>query len=425
MYSNGFFEVFSKLLISLIAIFINVMFGAYFGEKKDFVNNVYFRTDLIPLFFSMLLGSFVLISSNDFLTFLIAFELIAIPSYFVIAMDNKNKMSLEGSIKYFLIGSVATVSLLISILVFYIYSGSLVFDKNFSLLVLNLQGVKIAFTFFVLAIFIKLAVFPLSFWVQDAYEASRAPYLLVISTLPKIAVMTIFIKIIFLDCNGLPIFLSVFSALSMILGTFWALTSNSIKRILAFSTITNMGYILIPFTSLSFNIFNNSQALSIVYFYIFQYVLSTILFVSVLTYLEGKYDTADIRDLKGVLSKNSFLSVFLIISLLSLAGLPPTVGFVAKFFLFSYSYSFSPILVWIGIITSVVSLYFYYKIAQYLYVNDEKKEKYNEDIENKIDFGFLPTFSSVILTTFILFLGIFPGSMINIINFIILSLSEL
>ncbi|MCS6955097.1 MAG: hypothetical protein NZM44_01925, partial [Candidatus Calescibacterium sp.] len=137
IYSNGFFEIISKLLISIVSIFIVIMFGVYFGKGNEEFNHRYFRPDLLPLYLTVILGSFVLVSSNDFLTFLIGFELIAVPSYFMIAMDNRNKFALEGSMKYFLIGSLATISIIIAILIFYIYSGSLVFANNFALLGLD------------------------------------------------------------------------------------------------------------------------------------------------------------------------------------------------------------------------------------------------------------------------------------------------
>lgn len=411
IYSNGTFELFSKLVISLVAIFVNIMFKVYFDNLDVYR---FFKVDMLPLYFIILLGSFVVISSNDFITFLIGFELIAVPSYFIIAMDNKNSISLEGSMKYFLIGSIATISILISILIFYIYSGSLVFGSNLVLLNSSMMGIKIAFILLVLGLLIKLAIFPLSFWIQDAYFASRGSYLLVISSLPKLAIAFFLVKLIYLsDFHSLK-FLSLFLALSMIMGTFWALTTNDLKKILAFSTITNMSYSLIPIVSVGYDIFSKSQALTMTYFYILQYVLASILFIAVLIYLEGKFGRMDLNVLRGVIKENPVLAWFLIISLVSMAGLPPTVGFVSKFLLFSYSYSFSPLLVWIGIITSVISLYFYYKIAQYLYIKEGSAQKINID--------FLTFFSNSLLSALILFLGFLPTSVISVIQVMVISL---
>ncbi|MCS7244131.1 MAG: proton-conducting transporter membrane subunit [Candidatus Calescibacterium sp.] len=415
IYSNGFFEIISKLLISIVSIFIVIMFGVYFGKGNEEFNHRYFRPDLLPLYLTVILGSFVLVSSNDFLTFLIGFELIAVPSYFMIAMDNRNKFALEGSMKYFLIGSLATISIIIAILIFYIYSGSLVFANNFALLGLDFVGVKIAFIFLLIGILIKLAAFPFSFWIQDAYFGSRSPYLLVISTLPKLVILIVFVKILsYVVDSWVSSILGLFSIFSMIMGTFWALTSNDLKKILAFSTVANIGYILIPFSVVGNDIISNSQALAINYFYILQYVLSTMLFISVLLYLEEKYDSSDLSGLRGVLSNNPVLGIFMIISLVSLAGLPPTAGFIGKFLLFSYSYTLAPILVWIGIITSLISLYFYYRIAQYLYVKDANADR--------ISVGFLQFFSNSFLSVIIILIGFFPWFVINIIYFLSMSL---
>lgn len=419
IYSNGFFELISKLFISIVSIFIAIMFGVYFRGGDERFSHLYFRPDILPLFLIVILGSFAMVSSNDFLTFLIGFELVAVPSYFMIAMDNKNKQALEGSIKYFLIGSLSTISLIISILIFYLYSGSLVFSANLSLLGLNLWGVKAAFIFLLVGFLIKLAAFPFSFWIQDAYYASRSPYLLVISTLPKLSVLIIFLKILsHIHDNYILEVLGVFSIVSMIVGTFWALTSTNLKKILAFSTIANVGYILIPFYSWGSSMAFNSQAIAINYFYILQYVLSTILFISVIIYLEEKYDSSDLEVLTGALNNSPVLVWFLVVSLVSLAGLPPTAGFVAKFLLFAYSYPSAPILVWTGIITSLISLYFYYRIAQYLYVKGNSSKK------TKIELGFLQTFSNSLLSVIIILIGFLPWFVINIIYFVSFSLFD-
>jgi NADH-quinone oxidoreductase subunit N len=167
------------------------------------------------------------------------------------------------------------------------------------------------------------------------------------------------------------ILLSVLAVLSMVMGVFWALNENDIKKIIAYSTVFNMGFILIPFTGFSFNIEQKIYVLSLVNFYVFQYILSTILILGVLLYLEEKYDTIDMLKLKGVLANNKALSFLLVVGLLSTAGLPPTIGFIAKFFVLAFSYKFNPILVIIAIIFSVASLYYYYRIAKELYVEKE------------------------------------------------------
>ncbi|MEN3015411.1 MAG: proton-conducting transporter membrane subunit [bacterium] len=423
IYSNGVFEVISKLVLSMIGLFIGVILSNYFSKGKEEYRHRYFRPDTLPLYFMVILGCFVLISASDFLTFLIGFELVAIPSYFMIAMDNKNPKALEGSIKYFLIGSLATISIIISILLFYIYTGSLYFDKDVNIFRYN--GLLIGYAFLIVGILIKLAAFPLSLWIQDAYEGSRTPYLLIISTLPKIAVALFLIKLISIY-DFVPKAIVVFSALSMIMGTFFALTSNNIKRILAFSTISNIGYMLIPLvsmTSIEKVIVFDFQALSIIYFYIFQYVLSTILFVSILVGIEEKVDELSLDQLKGFLSNKPVYSFFMIVSLLSLAGLPPTPGFIAKFYLFSYSYSYAPILVWIGIIMSVASLYFYYRIAHVMYLEKNIQQEHSLETQNSQK-NFLPTFGSYMLSFLILFMGIFPGFALNVIYLISMSLAS-
>lgn len=368
VYGVSSFEVVSKILLSIVAIILAFIVSIYFYTDK--CEHRYFKLEYLPLFLTVLLGSFVLVSAEDLLTFLIGFELVAIPSYFVIALDNKNKISLEGSIKYFLIGSISTISIILGILIFYIFNGSFLYSANLNNF--NLISLKLGFLFILIGIILKLAVFPFSFWIQDAYYASRTPYLLLISTFPKYSVVLALIKMLsYIQDGYFKILLSVLAVLSMVMGVFWALNENDIKKIIAYSTVFNMGFILIPFTGFSFNIEQKIYVLSLVNFYVFQYILSTILILGVLLYLEEKYDTTDMLKLKGVLANNKALSFLLVVGLLSTAGLPPTVGFIAKFFVLAFSYKFNPILVIIAIIFSVASLYYYYRIAKELYVEKE------------------------------------------------------
>ena len=368
VYGVSSFEIVSKILLSIVAIILAFIVSIYFYTDK--YEHRYFKLEYLPLFLTVLLGSFVLVSAEDLLTFLIGFELVAIPSYFVIALDNKNKISLEGSIKYFLIGSISTISIILGILIFYIFNGNFLYSANLNNF--NLISLKLGFLFILIGIILKLAVFPFSFWIQDAYYASRTPYLLLISTFPKYSVVLALIKMLsYIQDGYFKILLSVLAVLSMVMGVFWALNENDIKKIIAYSTVFNIGFILIPFTGFSFNIEQKIYVLSLVNFYIFQYILSTILILGVLLYLEEKYDTTDMLKLKGVLANNKALSFLLVVGLLSTAGLPPTIGFIAKFFVLAFSYKFNPILVIIAIIFSVASLYYYYRIAKELYVEKE------------------------------------------------------
>ncbi len=424
IYDIGSFEVISKIMLSIIAIILASIGSIYFNLNKEEYEHRYFKLEYLPLFLTVLLGSFVLVSACDLLTFLIGFELVAVPSYFVIALDNKNKIALEGSIKYFLIGSISTISIIFGILIFYIFNGSFLYQVSFSNL--NLVSLKLAFLFILIGIILKLGVFPFSFWIQDAYYASRTPYLLLISTLPKYSVTLALVKILsYIQDGYFKVLISVLAVLSMVIGVFWALNENDIKKIIAYSTIFNMGFVLIPFTGFSLNIQDKIYILSLVNFYVFQYVLSTILILGVLLYLEEKYDTTDIIKLRGSLSNNKVLAFLLILGLLSTAGLPPTIGFIAKFLVLAFSYKFNPILVLIAIIFSVASLYYYYRIAKELYV--EKSFTFNNDLSS-LDFSLSNSFlyytSLFSVTILLVILGFIPYFIINTFYLISITLSK-
>ncbi|MCX7870401.1 MAG: proton-conducting transporter membrane subunit [bacterium] len=424
IYDIGSFEVISKIMLSIIAIILTSISSIYFNLNKEEYEHRYFKLEYLPLFLTVLLGSFVLVSASDLLTFLIGFELVAVPSYFVIALDNKNKIALEGSIKYFLIGSISTISIIFGILIFYIFNEGFLYHVNFSNL--NLVSLKLAFLFIFIGIILKLGVFPFSFWIQDAYYASRTPYLLLISTLPKYSVTLALVKILsYIQDGYFKVLISVLAVLSMVISVFWALNENDIKKIIAYSTIFNMGFVLIPFTGFSFNIQDKIYILSLVNFYVFQYVLSAILILGVLLYLEEKYDTTDIIKLRGALNNNKVLAFLLVLGLLSTAGLPPTIGFIAKFLVLAFSYKFNPILVLIAIIFSVASLYYYYRIAKELYV--EKSFNFNNDLSS-LDFSlgssFLYYASLFSVSILLIILGFIPYFITNTFYLISITLTD-
>lgn len=424
IYDIGSFEVISKIMLFIIAIILTSISSIYFNLNKEEYEHRYFKLEYLPLFLTVLLGSFVLVSASDLLTFLIGFELVAVPSYFVIALDNKNKIALEGSIKYFLIGSISTISIIFGILIFYIFNEGFLYHVNFSNL--NLVSLKLAFLFILIGIILKLGVFPFSFWIQDAYYASRTPYLLLISTLPKYSVTLALVKILsYIQDGYFKVLISVLAVLSMVISVFWALNENDIKKIIAYSTIFNMGFVLIPFTGFSFNIQDKIYILSLVNFYVFQYVLSAILILGVLLYLEEKYDTTDIIKLRGALNNNKVLAFLLVLGLLSTAGLPPTIGFIAKFLVLAFSYKFNPILVLIAIIFSVASLYYYYRIAKELYV--EKSFNFNNDLSS-LDFSlgssFLYYASLFSVSILLIILGFIPYFITNTFYLISITLTD-
>jgi len=418
VYGVSSFEIVSKILLSIVGIILAFIVSIYFYIDKLEYEHRYFKLEYLPLFLTVLLGSFVLVSAEDLLTFLIGFELVAIPSYFVIALDNKNKISLEGSIKYFLIGSISTISIILGILIFYIFNGSFLYSANLNNF--NLISLKLGFLFILIGIILKLAVFPFSFWIQDAYYASRIPYLLLISTFPKYSVVLALIKMLsYIQDGYFKILLSVLAVLSMVMGVFWALNENDIKKIIAYSTVFNMGFVLIPFTGFSFNIEQKIYVLSLVNFYVFQYILSTILILGVLLYLEEKYDTTDMLKLKGVLANNKALSFLLVVGLLSIAGLPPTIGFIAKFFALAFSYKFNPILVIIAIIFSVASLYYYYRIAKELYVEKEFNLTNNlSSLDFSLKNSLLYYISLFSVSILLIILGLLPYFITNTFYFI-------
>jgi NADH-ubiquinone oxidoreductase chain 2 len=416
-------------------------------------NNPTTEYSLIILFSS--LGSSLLLSSADFISMYLSLELQSFGVYILATLYRDSESATAAGLKYFLLGGLSSCVILLGIALIYSYSGITNFESIFSLSsVLHAfgsyqsasLGIILGFIFIFLGLLFKIAAAPLHNWAPDVYDNSPTIVTIWLTIIPKISIIFLLFEIInglnlsstlvvFDSIQFLPVFflylakykiveirnLLLLSALiSLIIGTIVGLSQIRIKRLLAYSTISHIGFILL---ALAINSVNSIEAL---YFYIFQYTLTNLnVFLILLAFgyvinsknlINNNLINADINfisQLKGQFFHNPILSLSLSICLFSMAGVPPLIGFFSKYYvLYSAISSQYYLMAIIAILTSVISASYYIKIIRILHTEDNNS-KINEIENNELVLNNFHSFLISSLTLAILLFLIKPTIILN------------
>ena len=343
----------------------------------DFVKGEYFGMLLI-----ILLGMFAMVSANNLLMVYLAIEMVSIPSYIIAGISKNDKESNEASLKYVIYGSFASGIMLFGLSLLYGVAGT----TDINALANQVSSFDNSFIIYLSMIFVivgfgyKISMVPFHYWAPDVYQGAPIPVAAFLSVAPKAAGFAILIRFfytIFVD-NGTPViewttFIAIFSALTMTVGNVLALKQNNIKRLLAYSSISHVGFMLIAFSIISVD------SIASILFYLFFYMFMNLSAFYMAIYMSNSYGADNIKDWNGIGHKVPVLSFFMVLSLASLAGLPPTSGFVGKVYILRNLFADGQFL-WLGvvaIINTVISLYYYFRIvkAMYFMENDSLEAK--------------------------------------------------
>jgi NADH-quinone oxidoreductase subunit N len=369
------------------------------------------------LIITVALGAHLLVMSTNFVMVFLSLELISISSY-VLTGFSFDKKGAEGSLKYFLFGSVASAVMLYGISLFYGFTGTLEFLSEEFLK--NLAG-NITPLFFIAGLMVvsgflyKLAAAPLHPWAPDVYEASPMPVVAFFSTVPKLAgigVLTRFAMTLKMADQSYDwqSILSVIAILSLTIGNFSALLQKNTKRLMAYSSIAQAGFLLIGVVAFL------PQGIHFMLFYATVYVAMNFVVFIYLQYFE-KNGFVTIAEFEGIGKTFLWPCVFLLIGFVSLTGLPPTGGFTAKLFIFSslwdaYQLSGKNILLWLlifGLLNTVVSLFYYLRIPYYAFIK-------NRSIDITTNILAFENLFGLVLVLLILLFFFSPGLLMGWIN---------
>ena len=355
------------------------------------------------------LGMMVMISSNDLIVFYIGLELQSLSLYVLSSFNRDEVKSSEAGLKYFVLSALSSGLLLYGCSLIYGFSGS----TNFEIIANNLDSEQYVLTFGIVFILVglafKISAVPFHMWAPDVYEGSPTSVTLFFTIVPKIAALTVFIRFLYVPFINLidqwQMILIFLSIASMVFGAVAAIGQKNIKRLIAYSSISHIGYALAGLTTGT----NEGIQSSVIYITIY-FVMNLGLFSCLLMLKRNDqyYETLD--DLSGLSKNHPLLSLSLLVILFSLAGIPPLAGFFAKFYVFMAVIEQSMyFLAIVGLLSTVIAAFYYLRIIKIIYF-DQEKEKYDSD------HSFWLKFSLTVSTILILIYFIFPSQIIDVVS---------
>jgi NADH-quinone oxidoreductase subunit N len=360
-----------------IAVMVTLVYGRPYAHDRDMLRG----GELFTLSLFALLGMFVMISGNNFLVIYLGLELLTLSSYALVALRRDNATATEAAMKYFVLGALASGFLLYGLSMMYGATGSL--DVNTVFKVINSGQVKhqvlvFGLVFVVAGLAFKLGVVPFHMWIPDVYQGAPTAVTLLIGGAPKLAAFAIFIRLLVEGMLPLAVdwqqMLMVLSIGSLLVGNLAAIAQTNLKRMLAYSTISQMGFVLLGLLSgvVDGNILYAANAYSSSMFYVITYVLTTLASFGVIMLLarEG-FESEEISDFAGLNERSPLYAAVMAICLFSLAGIPPMVGFYAKLSvlqaLIASGTTFSIGLAIFAVMMSLVGAFYYLRVVKVMY----------------------------------------------------------
>jgi len=375
-------------------------------------------SELVFLTMNSLLGALVLISAVNLITVFIGLELMSLSLYLMIAMSHEQKISKEAAIKYFVLGSFASAVFLYGVSFIYGSTGSvstLSLVKNAEMLLKSGNHLFLfGFAFIVFGFCFKVSIAPFHAWTPDVYQGAATPITSFMATAIKAASFAAFLRIIaskgLLGSENLFLILQWFAVLTMTIGNVAALVQSNFKRTLAYSSIAHSGYVLIGVIAAGISETPSYAAAGVV-FYLLTYSLMTMGAFAVLSLLEkNENDFVLTEDLAGFAKQKPTLAFCLTVFLLSLAGLPPALGFFGKLYLFSAAINEGLLwLVFWGVINSVLGAYYYLRPIVMMYMREGQR---NTSAAN----NYATVFIVIASATLVLLLGVASGPIFSLIE---------
>jgi len=356
-----FSQVF-KTLISLGLFLIICLCGDMTDIRQRRHHEFYF------LLFTCTLALMLLVSADHLLSIYISLEVSSYSLYILVALRKNQGFGLEAGIKYFLIGTFSSAVMLFGMALLYSMSGTTYLDDMARVLpeIIGQPGVVIGLLFTLGGFFFKLAVFPFHLWAPDAYQGAANQVAAYIATASKVAAIAVIVRVLAFAGQGsvyLVHVLAIVSVVSMTLGNLAAIVQKDLKRLLAFSTIAHSGYVLIGILVLS------PAGYSGVIYYALAILVMKFTAFMVIVELASDGRNLQIEELAGLHRRSPILALALMVSLFSLAGIPPTIGFTGKFLVFVAAIEKGYVaLVIIAMINVVISLYYYLLVIKAAYL---------------------------------------------------------
>ena len=359
-------DTFSKFFQILILLSVSCLL---FMSKQYLQKNNLFKPEYPILIIFSTLGMMIMISSNNFLLLYLGLEIQSLSLYVVSSFRRDNYKSTEAGLKYFILGSLSSGLMLFGISLIYGSTGSINFEIISSMINFEgfFPGIVAGLVFLICGFAFKASAVPFHMWTPDVYEGSPTPVTAFFATVPKLAAVGVLLRVLF-DCFGQIVeswqqVIIIISVLSMFLGSVAAIGQNNIKRLMAYSSIGHIGFVLMGVAS------GTDKGISAVLIYMVLYIIMNIgVFVFILNMERNGVAVTTINSLNMYNNVSKSQTLFLTVLLFSLAGIPPLAGFFGKFFIFNAAINAG--LSWLAVmggIASVIAAFYYLRIVYLMY----------------------------------------------------------
>jgi NADH-quinone oxidoreductase subunit N len=369
-----------------------------------------FRGEFYALVLFSVVGMMIMVSGQSMLTLYVGLELLSLSLYALVALDRDNHLATEAAMKYFVLGALASGMLLYGMSMIYGMTGSLnISDINHVLM--NGSGIHavlvLGLVFIVAGLAFKLGAVPFQMWVPDVYEGSPTAVTMLISSVPKLAAFAFVIRLLAQSLQTMAVdwqqMLLIMAVLSIVIGNVTAIAQTNLKRMLAYSTISHVGFVLLGLMSASGNGYISAL------FYIASYVVMTLAGFGIILLLSRKgFEAQNLSDLKGLNQRSPWVAFLMLIVMFSMAGIPPTLGFYAKFAVLQAALQAG--FLWVvvfAVLMAVIGAFYYLRVIKLMYF-DEPED--NSPITAPFDMRVILSINALAL----LAIGIMPQGLMTI-----------
>ena len=325
-----------------------------------------------------------MVSANHFLVVYLGLELMSLSLYAMIALRRDNAVATEAAMKYFVLGALASGFLLYGLSMMYGATGSLEIGEVFKAIATGRVDAKVlvfGVVFVVAGLAFKLGVVPFHMWVPDVYQGAPTAVTLMVAAAPKLAAFAITVRLLVEGMIGLAVewqqMLIVLAVCSMVIGNFAAIAQTNLKRMLAYSAIAQLGFMLLGFTPtvVSGNTLSAANGYSSSMFYLVAYLITTLCTFGVIMLLSRQgFESEEITDLKGLNQRSPLMAGVMAVCMFSLAGVPPAVGFYAKLAvlqaLITTNLTGYIVLAVVAVLLSLVGAFYYLRVVKTMYFDE-------------------------------------------------------
>ncbi len=400
-----------SLLLITMAVFV---YSRDYLRSRDMYKGEYFTLGLFAV-----LGMMVMVSAKTMLLIYLGLELLSLSLYAMVAFKRNDGRASEAAMKYFVLGAIASGMLLYGMSIIYGVSGSLNLEHIGTYMsshpVMENVGLLLALAFIIVGLGFKLGLVPFHMWVPDVYDGAPTAVTLFLGTAPKIAAFAMIVRLLAEGLGGMvqgwQQILSLLAAFSLLGGNIIAIAQTNIKRMLAYSTISHMGFVIMGILA------GTETGYAASMFYIIAYAIIAMGgFAIVILLSRNNYEADQLVDLKGLSTRHPWYAFMMLLFLFSMAGVPPTVGFYAKLAVIKAVVDVN--IIWLAVfavVMSVIGAYYYLRAIKLMYFDkpDEQQSSASDKqqvIKPQLDFSLLLSLNGLS----VLVLGIFPGVLMSL-----------